>query len=162
MIDTYMDAVSRIPGMDSRRLHEALRAAKLLRRRIECGDRPPDAEWFDIFRSPSLLQLARIHLDEGQGPTSFDPEATDTHARERHERWSSLMKDIPDEGLAREGSAERIGSFDLRRQCHAVSNGWSAVDYEALPTERGFRERFVGAARATGRLDLIRGMPLSA
>ena len=163
MIDSFMQGVARIPGMDEARRHQALRAAKLIRRRIETGDRPADAEWFDILRSPSLLQLARIHLDEGPGRCDFDPDATDAGSGEGGGRWSELIGAIPDGGLPGDLDAnERIGSFELRRMVHAVSKGWEKVDYEALPTAASFRERFVHAARATGRLDCIRGLPLTA
>lgn len=169
MIDSFMEAIARIPGIDERRLHQALRSAKLLRRRLESGDRPAEEEWYALFPSAPLLQQAQIHLDDGAGAPEVDPEATltddptDDDAPEGATAdWGVLLSDIPEEGLPADASGERIGSFELRRMVHSVRKGWQSVDYEAIPAASGFRDRLVGAARESGRLEYIRGLPRSA
>ena len=178
LIDTFMHAVARIPGLDPAQSHDALRAAKILRRRIEAGHRPTDEDWHALFPFHVVRQLAQIHLDEGPGEPELDPEATLTGAkgqraegsepsrpaqRSASDDWYVLLTDVPEEGLPLdETSGRRIGSWELRRLVYSVSKGWQAVDYHALPAAGGFRDRFVEIARRTDRIACIRGLPRSA
>jgi hypothetical protein len=172
MLSTFSEAISRIPGLDTADLHEACRAAKLLRRRIESGHRPDEGDWAVLFPEPAVMRLAQIHLDEGPGTPLFDPEATLTGEEQDNdgeargvdqEAWYEFLSDLPHEGLpcpARAG--ERVDSWQLGRMIYNVSRGMAKVDYDQLPVAGGFRERFVTLAHRTGRLSCIRGLPRSA
>jgi hypothetical protein len=178
LIDTFMHAVARIPGLSLAQSHEALRAAKLLRRHVEAGRRPSEEEWQALFPFHVVRQLAQIHLDEGPGEPLLDAEATLTGGKSQaggrepgarsvgggsRDDWYVLLTDVPDEGLPLDGGSGRhVDSWELRRLVYSVSRGWEAVDYHALPTAGGFRDRFVDIARRTDRLACIRGLPRSA
>ena len=170
MLTTFSDSISRIPGLRLADLHEAQRAAKLLRRRIEAGRRPTEKDWLELFPEPTVMRLAQIHLDEGPGVPSFDPEATLTGEEQGREEsddeakavvaeaWYELLTDIPDDGLPSDlRPGERVGSWELGRMVMNVSRGREVVDLEELPTARGFRERILDLARASGRLECIVG-----
>jgi hypothetical protein len=174
MLDRFIQSVARIPGLVPQDLHEAQRSAKLLRRRIEAGHRPHERDWEELFPEPSVRRLAQIHLDEGPGTPEFDPEATLTpessdppDEREepalKAEDWYVLLTDIPEDGLPCPLEPdERIESWELGRMVVGVSRGMETVDFQRLPIAEGFRERFLGLARATGRLECIRNLPRSA
>lgn len=172
MLSTFSEALSRVPGLGTAELHEACRAAKLLRRRIESGRRPTEEDWAELFPEPTVMRLAQIHLDEGPGTPVFDPEATltgedqagdDEAGAVDQEAWYEFLSDLPDEGLPCPSRAgERVDSWQLGRMIYNVSRGMGKVDYDELPAAGGFRERFVKLAHRTGRLGCIRGLPRSA
>lgn len=175
MLETFSESISRIPGLRLSDLHEAQRAAKLLRRRIEAGQRPSETDWLELFPEPAVMRLAQIHLDEGPGTPAFDPEATlvgeDQPQEESDdeakavvaEAWYELLSDIPDEGLSSDlRPGEVIGHWELGRIVMNLSRGMEIVDLEDLPTAQGFRERVLELARRSGRLECITGLLRSA
>jgi len=174
MLAPFVDAVARIPGMGLRDLHHAQRSAKLLRRLIESGRRPTEADWGELFPHEGVRRLAQIHLDEGPGDPEVDPEATLTGSKEEtseggrsrarpraREQWYVLLTDIPEDGLPCERRG-RVDHWELGRMVVGVSQGREVVDFEELPAAGGFRDRFLELARETGRLECIRGLPRSA
>lgn len=179
MLESFTESVSRIPGVGVTDLHDAQRSAKLLRRRIESGHRPTEADWREHFPDPSVMRLAQIHLDEGPGEPSLDPEATlrpgldpepllgrsarpsdDEAAGVERQAWYELLSDLPEEGLPRgEGSDARVDHWTLGRWILEVSRGMGTVELADLPVAGGFRERFLELASRTGRLECIRSRP---
>ncbi len=171
MLETFRESISRIPGLRIADLHEAQRAAKLLRRRIESGQRPNEEDWFVLFPEPAVMRLAQIHLDEGPGTPAFDPEATLTGEEQLQEEsddeaqavvveaWHELLTDIPLEGLPSDlRPGEQVGSWELGRMVMGVSRGREVVDVDEMPTAGGFRQRLLDLARLSGRLECITGL----
>lgn len=169
MLDSFTESVARIPGLGPSDLHQAHRAAKLLRRRIESGLRPSDSDWSELFPDPAVMRLAQIHLDEGPGTPVFDPEATltgngqpadDEAAGVDREAWYELLSELPPDGLpGNEDPAAHVDAWALGRMIVNVSRGLATVDFDELPAADGFRARFVTLASRTGRLECIRNLP---
>ncbi|MEM7249228.1 MAG: hypothetical protein AAF533_28195 [Acidobacteriota bacterium] len=76
MIDRFMEAVERLDKLSLLERHRTHRNAKILRRRIEAGEEPTDADWEELFPHPHVCQLARIKLGERLDPLDYDHEAT--------------------------------------------------------------------------------------
>ena len=76
MIDDFMEDVSRLDALGLLERHQIHRTAKLLRRRIEAGMEPSDAEWDELFDREDVRELALIHLSKPADVLNLDFEAT--------------------------------------------------------------------------------------
>ena len=177
VIDAFLSAVeARVGTLDDARKHELAVAAKNIRSAVESGAEVTDATWEDCFPSEDARAVARellgtvsvMNLDfeatvmEGAGGTGQGGDADGTMAvtPEAVERkWHALLTSVPEDGLAEDGTGTLVDAMELGRMILNVSKGKASVDFARLPSAEGFRERFLEAARDSGRLDSISGLP---
>lgn len=99
MIDRFMEAVAELEGVSLHERHRVHRNAKLMRRCIEAGDQPGDAEWREYFPSEPIRELAIELLSEPPDVLNLDFEATWVGANAKAAKATDAVADAASEGV---------------------------------------------------------------